>query len=140
MTVQNVTEVDFGTELETFAPDTSLTATGAFARAVGWGDGAGRFTDHEAARQQGLPGALVPGLLTLGYMTAMIHRWAPQGQVVTVDTVFRAPLIAETAVELSAVVTDIDEESGLVELDLSAKNERGETGVFGTATVRLPLA
>ena len=140
MTVQSIADVDFGTELEAFRPDTSLDATSAFARAVGWGDGGGRFTDHAAAREQGLPGALVPGLLTLGYLTAMVHRWAPSGHVETVDTVFRAPLIAETEVELSAVVTDVDEETGLVELDLSAKNERGETGVFGTATVRLPLA
>ena len=139
MTVQTIADVEFGAELDAFSPDTSLAVTSAFANAVGWGDGGGRFTDHALAREQGLPGALVPGLLTLGFLTSMIHRWAPAGRVANVDTVFRAPLLADSAVELTAVVTDVDEDTGAVELDLSAKNEKGETGVFGTATVMLPL-
>jgi acyl dehydratase len=139
MTVQTIDDVAFGFELEAFEPDTSLAVTSEFASAVGWGDGGGRFTDHALAREQGLPGALVPGLLTLGFLTSMIHRWAPTGRVASVDTVFRAPILAEAPVELTAVVTDVDEETGAVELDLSAKNDRGETGVFGTATVMLPL-
>ena len=139
MTVQTIADVEFGAELDAFSPDTSLAVTSAFANAVGWGDGGGRFTDHALAREQGLPGALVPGLLTLGFLTSMIHRWAPAGRVSSVDTVFRAPLLADSAVELTAVVTDVDEDTGAVELDLSAKNEKGETGVFGTATVMLPL-
>ena len=140
MTVQTIADVEFGAEIEAFRPDTSLTATSEFADAVGWGDGGGRFSDHALAREQGLPGALVPGLLTLGFLTTMIHRWAPAGRVVSVDTVFRAPLLADSQVELSAVVTDIDEDTGAVEIDLSAKNEKGETGVFGTATLMLPVA
>ena len=140
MTVQNIADVEFGVELGPFEPDTSLAATAGFAEAVGWGEGAGRFSDHAAAREQGLPGALVPGLLTLGFLTSMIHRWAPTGRVASVDTVFRAPLLAESQVEINAVVTDVDEESGAVELDLSAKNDKGENGVFGTATVILPLS
>ena len=139
MTVQTIADVEFGTELEAFRPDTSLAVTSEFADAVGWGDGGGRFSDHALAREQGLPGALVPGLLTLGFLTNMIHRWAPAGRVVSVDTVFRAPLLADSQVELSAVVTDIDEDTGAVEIDLSAKNEKGETGVFGTATLMLPV-
>jgi hypothetical protein len=79
-------------------------------------------------------------LLTLGFLTAMIHRWAPTATVESIDTVFRSPLLADARCELSAVVTDVDEETGLVELDLSARNDRSETCVFGTATVRLPVA
>lgn len=139
MSVETIGDVEFGVELDPFQPDTSLAVTGQFAKAVGWGDGGGRFTDHALARQQGLPGALVPGLLTMGFLTAMIHRWAPTARITNVDTVFRAPLLADEAVSLSAVVTDVDEHSGVVELDLSARNAKGETGVFGTATVTLPV-
>ena len=139
MNINTVHDVEFGAELEPFQPDTSIDVTSAFADAVGWGDGGGRFTDHELARQQGLPGALVPGLLTLGFLTAMIHRWAPTGRVACVDTVFRTPLLADSQVEITAVVTDVDEDTGAVELDLSAKNAKDETGVLGTATVMLPL-
>jgi len=66
----------------------------------------------------------------------MIHRWAPDANVESIDTVFRAPLIADDPCKVDAVVTDIDEDSGLVELDLTVKNERDETRVFGTAKVR----
>ena len=40
---------------------------------------------------------------------------------------------------ISAVVTDIDEDEGIVELDMTVKNTKDETRVFGTARVRLPL-
>lgn len=139
MSVQTIGDVDFGVELEPFTPDTSLAATGAFADAVGWGGG-GRFKDHEAARKEGLPGALVPGIMAMGFLTSMIHRWSPVAEVVHVDTVFRAPLIADEPCTISAVVTDVDEAEQLVELDLSVKNEKDETRVFGTATVRLPAS
>ena len=41
---------------------------------------------------------------------------------------------------VNAVVTDIDEETGSVELDLTVKNDKDETRVFGTALVSLPVA
>lgn len=139
MTVSSIREVEFGTELEPFEPDTSLTATSTFAEAVGWGLG-GRFRDHEAAKKEGLPGALVPGIMAMGFLTSMIHRWSPVARVEHVDTVFRAPMIADEPLTISAVVTDVDEETGTVQLDLTVKNAAGETRVFGTANVRLPLA
>ena len=111
----------------------------AFARAVGWGAGA-RFNDHEQARAEGLPGALVPGIMAMGFLTTMIHRWSPAAQVENIDTVFRAPLLADEPCTLSAVVTDTDPGTGLVEIDLSVKNLAQETRVFGTARVRLPTS
>ena len=35
-------------------------------------------------------------------------------------------------------MTDIDEEARVIELDLTLKNERGETPVLGTARVTIP--
>jgi hypothetical protein len=136
MTIQSIHEVEFGAELTPFVPDTSLAATGAVADAVGWGGG--RFKNHDQARQEGLPGALVPGIMAMGFLTSMIHRWSPAARVQRIDTVFRAPLLADQPCVLSAVVTDIDADAGLVQLDLTVKNEAGETRVFGTADVLLP--
>lgn len=137
MSIKTIHDVEFGTELPTFQPDTSLAVTSTFARAVGWGDG-GRFSDHEQARKEGLPGALVPGIMAMGFLTSMIHRWSPAARIGHIDTVFRAPLIADEPCSISAVVTDIDEDDGSVQLDLTVKNAAGETRVFGTASVHLP--
>ena len=47
-----------------------------------------------------------------------------------------------SSVSLGAALstTDVDEDDGLVQLDLTVKNAADETRVFGTANVRLPLA
>ncbi len=137
MSIGSIADVEFGAELDPFQPDTSIAATSAFAEAVGWGGG-GRFKDHELARKEGLPGALVPGIMAMGFLTSMIHRWSPDAEVETIDTVFRAPLLADEPCLISAVVTDVDEQQGIVQLDLTVKNQKNETRVFGTANVRLP--
>lgn len=136
MTIECLQDVEFGEELPVFAPDTGLANVKRFALAAGW-DGP-RFTDHEAARAEGLPGALVPGIMSQGFLAAMIHRWAPEAQIENVDTVFRAPVIVDQSYTISGVVTDIDEDAGKVEIDLTVSNEAGETRVFGTARVKLP--
>ncbi|TDJ25453.1 MAG: hypothetical protein E2O59_11075 [Gammaproteobacteria bacterium] len=133
MTINQISDVEFGEELPVFTPDTSLDNVRRFATAAGWAGP--RFTDHEAARAEGLPGALVPGIMSQGFLAAMIHRWAPEARIEKVDTVFRAPVIVDEPYTISGVVTDIDEETGRVEIDLTVNNEAGETRVFGTATV-----
>jgi len=136
MTVATLADVEFGEDLPVFDPDTSLENVKKFTAAAGWGGP--RFTDHEAARKEGLPGALVPGIMSQGFLAAMIHRWAPDAQIVNVDTIFRAPVLVDQTHHINGVVTDIDEDSGLVEVDLTVTNDKGETRVFGTASVRLP--
>ena len=137
--VNTIHDVEFGAELPTFEPDTSLAQTSAFARAVGWGGGrGGRFEDHDRAREEGLPGALVPGIMGMGFLTTTIHQWSPNAVVEHIDTVFRAPMLADEPCIIGAVVTDIDADEGIVELDMTLKNSANETRVFGTARVRLP--
>lgn len=136
MTINQLADVEFGQALPAFEPDTSLDTVRKFAELVGW-DGA-RFNDHEAARQEGLPGAIVPGILSQGYLVAMIHQWAQDADIAQIDTVFRAPVLADQAHTISGVVTDIDDDQSLIEIDLTVTNEKNETRVFGTASVRLP--
>ena len=135
-TVTTVSDVEFGAEIPTFTPDTSLENVKRFGKFVGWGGP--RFTDHEAARKEGFPGALVPGGMSQGFLGAMIHRWAPSSEIVAIDTVFRAPVLVDEPHQIVGVVTDVDEEAGCVEIDITITNEAEETRVFGTATVKLP--
>ena len=135
-TVTTVSDVEFGAEIPTFTPDTSLENVKRFGKFVGWGGP--RFTDHEAARKEGFSGALVPGVMSQGFLGAMIHRWAPSSEIVAIDTVFRAPVLVDEPHQIVGVVTDVDEEAGCVEIDITITNEAEETRVFGTATVKLP--
>lgn len=135
MPIEQLSDVEFGEDLPAFTPDTSLETVKTFAALVGWGGP--RFSDHEAARKEGLPGAMVPGILSQGYLVAMIHNWAPNADIQKIDTVFRAPVIADDKHQITGVVTDIDEDSHLVEIDITVTNEKGETRVFGTASVKI---
>jgi acyl dehydratase len=136
MTVMTLSDVNFGEELPVFDPDTGIDNVRRFCKAAGWMGP--RFTDHEAAKKEGLPGALVPGIMSQGFLAAMIHRWAPDSTITSIDTVFRAPVIVDQQYHIKGVVTDIDEDSGQVEIDLTVVNDAGETRVFGTATVKVP--
>ena len=128
-------DVEFGEELPEIQPDVSLANVKLFAQSALML--APRFTDHAAAREAGLPGAIVPGIMSQGILVALIHRWAPNATVLTVDTIFRAPLVVDSKPTAAAVVTDIDDEARIIELDLTLKNERGETPVLGTARISL---
>ena len=119
-TVTTVGDVEFGAELPTFAPDTSLENVKRFGKFVGWAGP--RFTDHEAARKEGFPGALVPGVMSQGFLGAMIHRWAPTAEIVAIDTVFRAPVLVDQPHQIVGVVTDVAEEGGSVEIDITNTN------------------
>ena len=66
MSIKTIKDVEFGLELEPFVPATALASTSAFAKAVGY-DGSGRFEDHDKAKAQGLPGALVPGIMGMAF-------------------------------------------------------------------------
>ena len=135
MTVHYIEDVEFGSDLPAFIPDTSLAKGAQFAKLIGW-DGP-RFNDHEGARKEGLPGAMIPGVMSQGFLVAMIHHWAPSASIINIDTVFRAPVMADESHTISDVVTDIDPDAGTVEIDLTVANTKQETRVFGTATIGL---
>ena len=136
MTIQQYQDLEFGDELPEVTPDVSMPTIRRFGEASGmtyW-----RFTDHEKARAAGLPGAIVPGIMSQGILVALIHRWAPSATVHKIDTIFRAPLDVDSQPVCRGVVTDMNDETKTVEIDLTICNEAGETRVLGTAVVELP--
>ena len=134
--IEKIDEVEFGVELPAFDPDTSLENVRRFGKYVGWGGG--RFTDHDEARKEGFPGAIIPGVMSQGFLGAMIHRWAPTAQIKIIDTIFRAPVLVDQPHTITGVVTNIEEDLKQVEIDITITNEANETRVQGTATIELP--
>lgn len=128
-------DVGFGDELPEVIPDVSMAQIKRFGATTGmtyW-----RFTDHERARASGLPGAIVPGIMSQGILVSLVHRWAPEAMVHKIDTIFRAPVLVDSEPVCRGVVTDMNDEARTVELDLTICNEAGETRVLGTALVGL---
>ncbi len=128
-------DVGFGDELPELRPDVSMKTIKRFGATTGmtyW-----RFTDHERARASGLPGAIVPGIMSQGILVSLVHRWAPGATVHKIDTIFRAPVLVDSEPVCRGVVTDMNDETRIVELDLTVCNEEGETRVLGTAVVEL---
>ena len=128
-------DVEFGEDLPEVDVDVSLGNVKVFATASMML--APRFTDHEEAKKAGLPGAIVPGIMSQGILVAAIHAWAPNAKVLNVDTIFRAPLLVDSKPVASGVVTDIDDDTKVIEIDQTLRNEKGETPVVGTAKVTL---
>jgi hypothetical protein len=128
-------DVEFGEELPADAPDVSIETVRRFVQTARMFHP--RFVDHEKARAEGLPGAIVPGIMSQGILAAAIHHWAPEAEIRKLDTTFRAPLLVGSEPVVRAVVTDRDEDARTVEIDLTLSNEAGETRVVGTATVAL---
>jgi hypothetical protein len=129
-----IEEISLGDELETH-PDVSLDNVKRFTRAAKLTFG--RFVDHAQARKEGLPGAIVPGIMSQGLLVAAIHSFAPGCEIQNIDTVFRAPVLVDSKPAVREVVTDVDPAERTVALDLTITNEAGETRVAGTASVRL---
>ena len=128
MTILQYQDLEFGDELPEVTPDVSMPTIRRFGEASGmtyW-----RFTDHEKARAAGLPGAIVPGIMSQGILVALIHRWAPSATVHKIDTIFRAPLDVDSQPVCRGVVTDMNDETKTIEIDLTICNEAGELSLI----------
>ncbi|MFT7649552.1 MAG: acyl dehydratase [Candidatus Poriferisodalaceae bacterium] len=136
MTVTTFDDVELGDDLPSEQADVSMTQVKKFCVAAK--HDFERFTDHDKARAEGFAGAIVPGIMSQGLLTAMIHRWAPGATITNIDTVFRGILLVDSQVTVSGAVTDVDDDSRVAEIDLTIVGEDGRTGVIGTALVAFP--
>ena len=101
-----------------------------------------RFTDDEAARATGLPGAILPGNMTLSLLTKLVTDWiGPTAASVTrLSTTYRSPVVTEHTITLRGFVTGTDRSTRTAEIDLWIENEDGERLVTGTATVQFLIS
>ena len=97
-----------------------------------------RFTDDAYAKGEGLPGAIIPGNMSLGFLSRMVAEFFPLGAVVNLTANFRATVPHNTPLICGGVVTEKQEQGGIVFCDLQLTNEDGDRYVQGTAQVALP--
>ena len=100
----------------------------------------GRFTDHEYARKEGLPGAIVPGNMSLGFLARMLTEFFPTGTLKELTANFRATVPHNTPLTCSGVVTEKQSQGKehLIFCDVMLGNAEGERYVQGTAQIALP--
>ncbi|ETX00210.1 MAG: hypothetical protein ETSY1_12090 [Candidatus Entotheonella factor] len=99
-----------------------------------------RFTDDAYAKGEGLSGAIIPGNMSLGFLSRMVAEFFPLGTVVNLTANFRATVPHNTPLICGGVVTEKQEQDGdnVVFCDLQLTNEDGDRYVQGTAQVALP--
>lgn len=99
-----------------------------------------RFTDDDYAKGEGLAGAIIPGNMSLGFLSRMVAEFFPLGTVLNLTANFRATVPHNTPLLCGGVVTEKAEQDGqnVVFCDLQLTNEDGDRYVQGTAQVALP--
>jgi acyl dehydratase len=100
----------------------------------------GRFTDDEYARKEGLSGAIIPGNMSLGFLSRMLTDAFPKGILKSLTANFRATVPHNIPLICSGVVTEKQEKDGekLLYCDVLLTNEDGDRYVQGTAIMTLP--
>ena len=101
-----------------------------------WG-GATRFNDPEIARREGLPGPIVPGGLSMAFLSQFIARRLPNASLRKLDAVFRQVVLHNAPVHIRGVVTDkkvVDGEPQL-ELDVLTEDTGGQVLIAAQAVV-----
>ena len=99
-----------------------------------------RFTDPAIAEKSGLPGPIVPGVMSMAIMSQALTDWAGPESLKDLDLVFRQPVPHNQPLLISATVTDTRQDDGenLVECDVLMTGTAGERYVGGTALIALP--
>ena len=99
-----------------------------------------RFTDPATAAAAGLPGPIIPGVMSMAIMSQALTDWAGPQALKDLDLVFRQPAPHNQPLLISATITDTRQENGenLVECDVMMTGPAGERYVGGTAVLSLP--
>ncbi len=95
--------------------------------------------DEEAAKAGGLPGIIAHGMLPLGFLGQLLTQWVPQRQLRSLSARFIIMAFPGDVITCSGKITGKREAAGekLVDLELTAQNQAGETIQLGKATVVL---
>ena len=98
-----------------------------------------RFTDLQTAKDSGLPGTIVPGVMAMAMMAQLLTGWAGPNAIRDLDLVFRQPIPHNSPLALTATITDLRHEEGdnLIECDILMTGTKGERYVGGKAVVAL---
>ena len=109
----------------------------AYAKTIGFGEIAGRFTDDEAAKKEGLPGMILPGNMSLGLLSKLVTDWigSRNAWLSRMSTTYRVPVQPDHTITIHGFITNKNLEDRTAEIDVWIENEEAERLVTGTATV-----
>ena len=95
--------------------------------------------DEQAAKAGGLPGIIAHGMLPLGFLGQLLTQWVPQKQVRSLSARFVAMAFPGDIISCTGTITGKREQAAeqLVDLEIAARNQKGENIQLGKATVAL---
>jgi len=141
MAIEYFEQVDIGDDLPTLEKHPTLEQVKGFCEVWTGRTSSSRFTDAETATKEGFSGPIVPGIMSMAMLSQLLTDWSPNLSIVTLDTVFRQPVVQDHLYRLGGIVTDKKEEDGQNILECDVYIERvsdGNRHVNGTAVVTLP--
>ena len=99
-----------------------------------------RFTSDEQAEKEGLPGAIVPGIMSMALLSKLLTDWAGSVDVKLLDVIFRQTVPHNQPVKLHGIVTDKREEDGQGTLEADLYLDTAEKGHHITARAVFTLS
>ncbi len=96
--------------------------------------------DEQAAKGGGLPGVIAHGMLSMAFLGQVLTDWVPQRCIRNFSTRFAAMAYPGDVITCKGTVTAKREADGdkLIDLEITAENQKGERTLIGQATVALP--
>jgi acyl dehydratase len=91
--------------------------------------------DEPFARAGGFPSVIAHGMLSMGFFGELVARWAGAANIVRISTRFKAVTLPGDVVTVEGVVTGVD--AGTANIQLTAKTQKGQVTLEGSATVRI---
>ena len=96
--------------------------------------------DEEQAKAGGLPGVIAHGMLGMGFLGQLLTDWVPNSAIRGLNARFTSMAFPGDVITCRGKITDkkvVDGEN-IVDLEISAENEKGDKTHVGTASVALP--
>ncbi len=95
--------------------------------------------DAQAAKDGGLPGIIAHGMLPLGFLGQLLTQWVPQKQLRMLSARFVGMALPGDVITCSGKIVAKREHGGekLVDLEITAQNQKSENLQLGKATVAL---
>ncbi len=100
-----------------------------------WGP---RFHSDEPARKEGLPGQILPGIMSMALLSRMLTDWLPEARLDKLGVTFRDVVQPGKPIVCGGFVTDRRDEDGHVEIECDLILEQaGERRITGVAVLRM---
>lgn len=99
-----------------------------------------RFNDPDTATKEGLAGPIVPGLMTMAFISRLLTEWARGAELKTLDVVFRGLVLHNITHTLSGIVTDKEITDGApqIQCDVFLENPESTRLIIGKAILEFP--